>query len=328
MAGKAGSQKVFFYFDGYNGLASGPQTLSHKVESVTEKVDGLGDAYEAHAPVGMTKITLTQGGAFFDTATGGSHAALLASPPTTPQTAARTAVLGFSGDVAGEAFYGIEGDLVSAYEVMGTVGALTKANATHTTTGQTDRGVVLQPLATKSADWNTKSLGTQVDGITSPWLRTIPITSNSQASPTVVTTTVPHGLTSNHVIVISGNSGSNATINGERTVTVISPTTFSIPVNCTTSGGTGGTFLVANSLSGGAGYLEVTACSGFTNFVAKIRHSSDDSTYADLITFTDNVSAPFAERKTVSGTVHRYLCVDGDTTGTGSVTAWVGFARS
>ena len=50
---------------------------------------------------------------------------------------------------------------------------------------------------------------------------------------TVVTTTVPHGLATNDIILIAGNTGSNATLNGERTVTVISTTTFSVPVNCT-----------------------------------------------------------------------------------------------
>jgi hypothetical protein len=328
MAGKAGSQSVFFYVDGYNFLASSVQTLTTKTETVTEKADGLGMAYEKHDPTGMTRVTLSQAGGFFDTTTGGSHAALAASLPTTPQTAARCAVCGFSGDTIGEAFYGFEGDFTSDYEVLGTVGTLTKANTTHVLTGQVDKGVVLQSLAAKTADWNTKSLSAQVDGATSPWLRTIPITSNTQASPTVITTPVPHGLTTGNVIVIGGNTGSNASINGERTVTVISSTTFSVPVNCTTAGGTGGTFVVANSLNGGAGYLEVTASTGFTNFVGKIKHSSDDSTYADLITFTDNVSAPFAERKTVSGTVHRYLAFDGDVTGTGSITAWAGFARS
>ncbi len=71
----------------------------------------------------------------------------------------------------------------------------------------------------------------------------------------------------------------------------------------------------------------MTACSGFTNFVAKIRDSADDTTYADLITFADNVTAPFGERATVTGTVDRYLSVDGNVTGSGSITAWVGFAR-
>lgn len=83
----------------------------------------------------------------------------------------------------------------------------------------------------------------------------------------------------------------------------------------------------ASSSNGGSGYLQVTAFSGFTDVVYKIRHSADDSTYADLITFT-TVTAIGAERKTVSGTVNRHLLVSGDVTGTGSATAMVGFYRA
>jgi hypothetical protein len=79
--------------------------------------------------------------------------------------------------------------------------------------------------------------------------------------------------------------------------------------------------------NGGSGYLQVTAYSGFTNVVVKIRHSADDSTYADLLTFT-TVTAIGAERKTVSGTVNRHLLVTGTKTGSGSITLMAGFARS
>jgi hypothetical protein len=83
----------------------------------------------------------------------------------------------------------------------------------------------------------------------------------------------------------------------------------------------------ALSSDGGAGYLVVTAFSGFSGFIAKIRHSADDVTYADLITFDDVTAGPTAQRKTVAGTVNQHLAVDGDVTGAGSVTALIGFAR-
>lgn len=83
----------------------------------------------------------------------------------------------------------------------------------------------------------------------------------------------------------------------------------------------------ASSADGGAGYLQVSAFSGFSGFIGKIRHSSDDSTYADLITFTDVTSAPNAQRVTVSGTVNQHLAFDGNVTGTGSITVMAGFAR-
>ena len=83
----------------------------------------------------------------------------------------------------------------------------------------------------------------------------------------------------------------------------------------------------ASSANGGSGYLQVTAFSGFSGAVIKIRHSADDSTYADLITFT-TVTALGAERKTVSGTVDRHLLISGDVTGSGSITLMAGFARA
>lgn len=64
------------------------------------------------------------------------------------------------------------------------------------------------------------------------------ITSNTAANPTVVTTAAAHGLTSGDVVVIAG-SNSTPVINGSRVVTVISPTTFSVPVTVTVAGTTG-----------------------------------------------------------------------------------------
>lgn len=84
----------------------------------------------------------------------------------------------------------------------------------------------------------------------------------------------------------------------------------------------------ASSAAGGAGYLEVTEqAAGVTGFVGKIRHSADDLTYADLITFANVTAEPAAERKEVAGTVQRHLLFSGDITGTGTITVFAGFAR-
>lgn len=327
MAGKFGSSSVFLLVDGYNLISAKPQSLRHKFEAITEKTDGLGDAHEAHTPVGMTRFELEQGGAFFDTDTNNSHAALSGSVPSTPQATARVVCVGFAGQTLGEPFVGISGLFSFAYEVLAQKAGLTKANVSYQQAGTSERGTIVQPLATKTADWNTKSLGTVVDYTTDPTQRVIPITSNTQANPTVITTPVPHGLTSGDLILIAGNSGSSAAINGQQTATVISTTTFSVAVDCSTTGGTGGTFVRANSSGGAAGYQQVTAFSGFTGFVGKLRDSADDSSYADLITFDDVTSGPNAQRKTVSGTVDRYMSFDGDVTGSGSITAFAGICR-
>jgi hypothetical protein len=225
-------------------------------------------------------------------------------------------------------FYGWSGIFSTAYKVMLQLSKLTKAEATYAVDGALERGQIVQPLATKTADWNTKTLGTTVDFATDPSQVPIAIVSNTQANPTIVTTAVPHGLTTGQVVLISGVTGSNADINGQRTVTVLSPTTFSVAVDATTAGGTGGSFVLCSTVNGGAGYQQITALAGFSGFVGKIRHSADDTTYADLVTFANVTVAPGKERKTAAGTVNRFLCFDGDVTGSGSITAFAGFVRS
>jgi hypothetical protein len=328
MAGKYGSQSVVFVVDGYDLLAMKVKNLTLKNASMTERTDGLGDGAEDNGPVGMSQVTLTQGGGFFDTAANSGHTALGGGLPSGPQSTPRIICLGMAGNTIGAPIYGVEGMFQSSYSVEATVGALTKANAEYIVNGQLDPAVILQSLSEKSADWNTKTDGDEVDYADDPTQRVIPITSNSAASPSVVTTPVPHGLATGDTILISGVSDSDADINGEQEVTVISDTTFSVAVDATTHAGTGGSFVRSNSANGGVGYLQVTKMSGITSATVKIRDSADDSTYADLITFTAVTAAPGKERKTVSGTVDRFLSVDGDVTGTGKITCLVAFARN
>lgn len=58
------------------------------------------------------------------------------------------------------------------------------------------------------------------------------INSVSVANPTVITTAQPHGLTSATPYVIAGTSTTPTTV-GTFTATVLTPTTFTIPVNVT-----------------------------------------------------------------------------------------------
>lgn len=67
------------------------------------------------------------------------------------------------------------------------------------------------------------------------------IVSNSLANPTVVTTLAPHGLTSGDYVFFTNSTTSNPllTASPQQLVTVISPTTFSVPVNCSVAGTAG-----------------------------------------------------------------------------------------
>jgi len=69
----------------------------------------------------------------------------------------------------------------------------------------------------------------------------VALTSNSQVSPTVFTTTTAHTFQTGDTVTIAGVTGANADPNGARVITRLSPTTFSVPVDCSTAGGTGGT---------------------------------------------------------------------------------------
>lgn len=75
----------------------------------------------------------------------------------------------------------------------------------------------------------------------------------------------------------------------------------------------------AATLNGAGASLHVTAYSGLTDAVIKIQHSTNNSTWADLITFT-TVTGVTSEFKQVTGTVNRYVRATWDVTGTGSAT--------
>lgn len=86
----------------------------------------------------------------------------------------------------------------------------------------------------------------------------------------------------------------------------------------------------ASSASGGFANLHVTAnsISGGTTTI-KVQHSTDNSTWADLITFTAaSASTTTSQQSAVSGTVNRYLRATATTAGSsGAITYHVSFAR-
>ncbi len=87
----------------------------------------------------------------------------------------------------------------------------------------------------------------------------------------------------------------------------------------------------ASTANGGAGYLSVPVNTRNGNITVKIQHSADDSTYADLVTFTTVTStSKTSERIEVASgtTVNRYLRVNYTVAGsTGSATPVVAFTR-
>lgn len=85
----------------------------------------------------------------------------------------------------------------------------------------------------------------------------------------------------------------------------------------------------AATTGGGVAHLHLVAQSTLTSYVVKVQHSSNNSSWSDLITFTAATAETF-QRSTVSGTVKRYTRanISTFTGGAGkSVTAVVAFAR-
>lgn len=333
MAKYSGPNFTLFLVDGFNLLASVMDSASMSEESVTQQTNPFGVATEAHTPIGIEKGTLVCGGGLFDATTDALHSAI-----GTVTGIARIVCAGIEGNAPGREFWGFEGPYSQKYEIMDAKDGLTKANVTYLVSGAIDEGQIVQDLASFSATWDTKTGGanaadTPVDYTLVDINRGIDITSNTLANPTVCQTRlggdginrVPHGLTTGDKVLFSG-SNSTPSINGTQTVTVISTTTFSVPVNVTIAG-TAGTFVKVNTNAGGVGYMHCTAYSGFTNVVLKIMHSPDDVTYAALVTFT-TITAVTKERRTAAGNVDRYLSSQGTVTGAGSITVFSGFSRT
>ena len=84
----------------------------------------------------------------------------------------------------------------------------------------------------------------------------------------------------------------------------------------------------AATSNGGVAHLHVTAYSGLTSNSVIIEHSTNNSVWTTLATFT-LVTGTGSERLVVAPgtTVNRYLRIRDDVTGTGSCTRFVSFAR-
>jgi hypothetical protein len=87
----------------------------------------------------------------------------------------------------------------------------------------------------------------------------------------------------------------------------------------------------ASSTNGGVAHLHVTANTRSATTVAKVQHSSDNSTWADLVTFTTVAIGTKTHQRSVVATgttVNRYLrALVTPAAGTGSITFSVAFSR-
>jgi hypothetical protein len=84
----------------------------------------------------------------------------------------------------------------------------------------------------------------------------------------------------------------------------------------------------AASTGGGVAHLHITANSNSGTTVAKIQSSANNSTWADLVTFTTvAIGTTASQRSIVSGSVPRYLRALVTPAGAGSLTVNIAFSR-
>ena len=140
-------------------------------------------------------------------------------------------------------------------------------------------------------------------------LTTVSVTSSSVANPSVITTGAAHGLVSGNKVLIAGHSGSTPDINGEHVATVLTTTTFSIPVNVTV-GGTGGTVAAVElddfGLDGPFAYLKCTNTNAFVLTGALIDSGNIDGARVIVEAIDKNVT--LKHQNAGSATANRFIC--------------------
>jgi hypothetical protein len=338
---KYGSSSVSVLVDGYDLTPVLVETISRSTESITQQSNPFGTDSEAHTPVNMAKSSLSLGGAIYDQAIDPMHPGCIADGGVG---VSRTVCICNEGQTKGAHFTGYEGAYSQKSEAVVTNGTLAKCNVSYLVSGTVDEGVILQELASKTADWTTET-SDAVDSADDPAAQRIAITSSSVHATSTITTTINHGFASNDVVAIFDHTSVTPDINDNpaaaeawkligHTITVTGDKTFTIPVNVS-DGGLGGYCVRVSRPGGGVGYHMVTQGSGFTAFVGTIRHSVDNSSWADLIVFADTATDfnDFERKATATTTtvVRRYLAYAGNVTGSVGATpfkVFAGFARN
>lgn len=319
----------FLFVNGRDLLAQIVHSFDDGTEGETEEVPAIGPTHgtwRQNRGIGVRSVTLSYTG-LFDDATDRIHQAINGQ-----QMVAQVISYGLATGAIGKLFVGLRGAFGSKYKRAMQRPGVTRASVECTVSGEKDEGVILHGKVEETGDtWDTES--TPVDEADVAPV-TFPIVSISEAAAAVVVTGAPHGRTTGDKVLIADVVGSSPEVNGEHVITVLSTTSFSIPINTSAGdGGTGGTFVVTKTQNGGVGYVQVPdlTLGGYDSATVNVRHSADNAVWATLLTFTAITTAPSAERKTVTGTVNRYLATSGAYVGAGSdpaITPAVGFARA
>ena len=145
---------------GYDLLVGAITGFKAREEAISEQVNGLGAAWEAHRYVGVRRSEFELDG-FYDDATGGIHEALSTASLSTTPAGGRVLCYGVEGTATGADFIGYAGALQIDYERMAVRDELEKVKATFRGSGVVSQGRIVRMLASATA--SGASTGTPLD---------------------------------------------------------------------------------------------------------------------------------------------------------------------
>jgi hypothetical protein len=299
--------------------------MSDSTSQILEEVRPFGATFDKTLPIGVGQVGLTSGGGLYTDRAKGMIAALQTKVGTRQLTA-----YGFEGNEVGAGCTLIDGPIVSKFNRVADIGALTKASPEYVVTGEPFRGVVLHGREDEeTADFDTEA--EPADHALAPFNRSIAVATSTlvSSSPAVtsIETSTPHGLTSGDTVLLAGHT-STPDINGHYVATVTGPSAFTIEAVTAAGspGGTGGTITKTSSPGGFADcHVVELDLDTHTGLDLDVITSADGITFApcgSFATITATVGT-HAQRIELTGPIERYTAVDGDFAGAGSPTAKV-----
>lgn len=295
-----GPQSAFLIVGGRD-ISGDSFNLLDRVEYKVEQANGLGDKWEEQVPNGEAMAILEAGGGFYDDRLLGLNEALVGQGQVIQEV-----LYSISGRSIGADVGMPEGVLAATFQRIAARDGLTKANGLYKVTGVYRRGQLVHALNSETANGDTKA--TSVDQLSAPRLPTVAITNATVANPTVITSLL-HGLITGDVINIAGST-TTPTINGKRTVTVVDPNSFTVPVNVTVGGVQTATFQKLTSTNAVWDmHVPDLNLDGGTSVTVLGLHSADNSVFTTAVTFA-NVTLPgTAQRQTQVGNVNEFTAI-------------------
>lgn len=149
MSKYGGPDVSFVQVGGYNLVAVLEQLRVKKFANL-EDTRPLGGAWPTPEDIGTRGFELDYNG-WYDDASDSINASI-------NSTVGSSAVVSIApgGNTVGKPFIGCQGPFKADYERLLTLEGFHKAKATYRGNGRVDEGIVLQPRATKTADWDTE----------------------------------------------------------------------------------------------------------------------------------------------------------------------------